>query len=307
MDFLSYEMYLPNKYVTALGNAGFDQRLKGNQSIYNSNYLYGGRYIGRTVEVGELLPTEYSEFRVKPMFDKYYKDLIRMCIDRGCEVHIVKPPLPETTTFTENYVRQYEEYYDELQKLFPMITVEWWREGYDAACFADNSHMNMSGAFRFGQEIKDAYPQVFDEGCPQERMKAINATIESEKILDEMLKWGTLPPYALVVYDAEGDFDEIYGESYWKDRLEIKQHILTDESDSAIYAIGSAEGSDWFEEIYLKDGAYEICLGENVKYEWSPCRTSGISVLVVTENGETVVTEKTFNCEESIYTLQENE
>ncbi len=46
-DFIAYELRLPNKYITSLMNAGFNQRYEENIKARALSALHGGRYIAR--------------------------------------------------------------------------------------------------------------------------------------------------------------------------------------------------------------------------------------------------------------------
>ena len=80
LEYLSYELCLPNKYIAAFTNASFNQRYKGNAEARRLNELHGGRYIGRgTTEYQSDSENVYTEFTVAPLIDVYYRKILALC------------------------------------------------------------------------------------------------------------------------------------------------------------------------------------------------------------------------------------
>ncbi len=83
-DFLSYELYLPNKYMVSLANAGINGRMEKNKKGMNAQGINRGRYIARGIhEENSEGPMEYKGFKPKPLYDTYYRKLIRLCLDNN--------------------------------------------------------------------------------------------------------------------------------------------------------------------------------------------------------------------------------
>lgn len=160
-DFISYELRLPNKYITSLMNAGFNQRYAENIEAWKQNDLHRGRYIGRTIQEGDIPDgIVYDEFCVSPLFDDYLKKLINLCEDKDIQVRIVKIPLPGKEKYTQEYTEGFHSYYKAIKKSFPGITVDWF-SAYEEDKFVDSSHMNSHGALKFSKELKMLYSEDF--------------------------------------------------------------------------------------------------------------------------------------------------
>lgn len=202
--FISYELYLPNMYITPLINASLNQRYDGNMAVYQGDELHGGRYIGRGN--GEYVPSDaivYNSFYVAPILDFYYRELIELCQDNGIRVHLIKLPLPDNSEFTEEYVNQFWTYCNNLLESYPEITVDWF-PGYAPSNFVDTHHMNTHGAFQFSRELRELYPDDFNnQDMTERRITAINENMIEENRIEELYLWAMLGDWTLVSSETE--------------------------------------------------------------------------------------------------------
>ena len=248
LDYISYELYLPNKYITALTNAGFNQRRQANKDAYYLIGLRSGRYLTKQSTQEDTAPLECSEFTVSDLFDYYYRQLIDLCVTKGIRVHLIKLPLPSDTVFTENYIRQFNGYYNDLKKDYPSISVDWLRGDYDKSCFCDQIHMNSHGALRFNTELlKSHYPYAFEGKIGDAQKEAIRINIIDETSIDDIFLWCDLAGYRVTVCSNKewGEF------SY----LPYEQ---TD--DELCFRISNPDGDTLVCEKYFKhtDAAFEL-------------------------------------------------
>lgn len=190
-DFISYELYLPNKYITSICNGKVYKRLAKNREALELIDLHRGRYIIATGTLPEIPPFEYTEFKVSGLFDHYYRQLIDLCLKNGCRVHLLKLPLPSDAVFTGEYIKTVNEYYDTLKKDYPGIDFEWFVEDYGHDCFCDPMHFNAHGALKFNTEVlKERYPDVFDNDMTDRQKEAIIYNIKNdEPSREDLLKW----------------------------------------------------------------------------------------------------------------------
>lgn len=202
-DFISYELRLPNKYIASLMNSGFNQRYDQNIEAQKLDELHRGRYVARGAdefEGGE--KAALKEFYANPFFEDYYRRLIGMCVENGIQVRIIKLPHPENISYTEEYIAQYQEFYDKLKTDFPEITVDW-IPTYDKRCFVDANHLNSYGAFRFSSEIRELYPDDFgDTPLSKEQAEAVNDSIAGVKRGEQLIEWIAGRDYTLYVNDG---------------------------------------------------------------------------------------------------------
>ena len=68
---------------------------------------------------------------MSPLFACYYERLLRFCIDEGIQVRLVKLPVNQPVTHTQQYVDEYHAFSDSLLKRFPSVTLLWVQEGFD--------------------------------------------------------------------------------------------------------------------------------------------------------------------------------
>ena len=304
-DFLSYELYLPNKYMVSVANAGINRRYEGNKKSMTLQGIHGGRYIARgTHEVKIDGVIVHKGFKVKPLFDDYYKKLIRLCLDNNIRVHIIKLPLPDQNSYTESHIQEFWAYYRELQREFPEITVEWPEKNYEKYYFADRSHANNHGAFRFSMWLRSRYPELFSDKLSGNQVAAINDNISIENYFLELCKWVTFEPYIMLIHDGTGRFQEIYekdmgiisataGFENRKLKLERLKALGAD-----YYIVSPTEEGLTFSSIKPKDKSIMVYpkglgVGKN-KFEWKVFGVNIIDALVIDRRNGKVVTAKKF-------------
>lgn len=294
LNWIAYQLYIHNKYITALCNASFNQRYNTNVEAYKLNDLHNGRYIARGWgEYSEAEDIEYDTFYVAPLFDDYYKRLIKLCIDNNIKVHLVKLPLPETSTFSDQYFEEYYSYYDDLKKSYPDIIIDWW-ESYEPKYFADEHHMNDHGALKFSSEIKTKYSDEFNDLISAKQITAINNSVKNEKYLSEMMKWASIcSEYTLLIYDGIGNFESRYREDFYQENLIVSQNLLENHRKS-LYVIGVKESSANFNAISPNESSINIHPGDGSIYKWYPYEFDGINILVIDNIHGKVVCEKSF-------------
>ncbi len=292
IDFLSYQLYLPNKYITALSNASFNQRYENNKMLYEDNNVFNGRYMAKGVNEWTPVEVMYSGFTVGNIFEKYYTKIIEMCIDKGIQVRLVKLPLPQSTVYTDEYIQQVNLYYEQLLKKYPEVTFDWFN-WLDDNNFADQNHMNTHEAFRFSQMIKQKYPEDFSSEFSVNRMNALNRNIMEENWLQDMFMWNDCGQYTFLVNDSLGNFEELFYSSFKTDKLLCKHY----ENIDNIYLVGKENLS---ENIILNQNVIEVYLGEQ-KYDWNINDINGFQILVIDNYNNSIVCEKNFKYVENSY------
>lgn len=306
LDFVSYELFLPNKYITSFMNASFNQRYQGNRSTQQADDLYGGRYIARGlneyVPSGEIVN---EKFYVNPLFDYYYRKILEVCRENQIDVHLIKLPFPENISFTEEYVEGFNRYYEELQKEYPDIRVDRF-SAYPKLYFADSDHMNTRGALSFSAELKEMYPEDFEGAVVTSgQISAINEEIKAENKIEWIVKCINGRPYTVVICDNTGNLNEIYGRmvqnSVWPSEVLIRQYDREelDGLGDFYYVSGDGSHTEGFK-IFAEDGRVMFQLqGQNVVL-WDVAENR-LGLIVIDNNSESVVCEKKFRYEEAMF------
>ena len=207
-DFLSYELYLPNKYMTSLVNAGLKGRRAFNETVYELNELHRGRYIGSYFQDYQegTEPAVYEHFQTDPMIDFYYRKLIGLCMENGIRVRLIKPPMPDNSVCTDTYREEFRAYYAGLAEEYPEITVDWF-DPCGTVYFSDAVHINPRGSLKLSEEIRNRYPEDFSGSDLSERQKeGLNDYIRYEKLPDQLRPWLENRDYILLCWDADGVF-----------------------------------------------------------------------------------------------------
>ncbi len=304
-DFLSYELYLPNKYMVSLANAGVNGRREKNEKTMNAQGIHGGRYIAKGIhEENSKGEIKHKEFKPKPLYDTYYRKLIRLCLDNNIRVHLIKLPLPDKNYFTENYIEEFWGYYRELKQEFPEITVEWSEKNYEKYYFADKSHVNNHGALRFSMWLKSRYPELFDDELSDNQVKAINDNISTENYFQELCKWVTFEPYVMLIHDGTGRFQQIYEADMNRiaatvgfANRQLKMGTLP-ALGKEYFLISPTDEGLTFSGIKPKDKSLMIypkgLSSDKNKFEWKSFGANTIDALIIDRRNGKVVTTKQF-------------
>lgn len=303
LDMISYELYLPNKYITPFLNASFNQRYDSNDAAVKAADLHGGRYIAQWITSGydPVGVDSYASLVVNPIFDYYYRRMIDLCYENGITVRIIKLPLPETSVFGDGYEESFYSYYDALVQEYPGLTVDRFPL-YPNDLFADNRHTNTHGALRFSAELKARYPQDFEnDTLSEKRINAINDSIRMENRVPEIIQWIVNKDYTLAVNDGSGHFEEYYSNNVQNALLGGSVKVLRADEDSNLsgfnidicYICGLDNESESISITQAETGLSIQLDSENVfPLELPP--SGGLRLVVIDNYSDQVVCEKTF-------------
>ena len=300
-DYIGYELCLPDKYMTALVNARLNQRYEANFAAKQIGELRGGLHSAGTKDYMPSGEITYADFLVKPMFNDYYRKLIELCLEHDITVHIIKMPLPNNSTFTDEYQEDFSNYYRSLKKEYPAITVNWF-SNYEEKCFQDPVHMNYHGALQFSTEVRALFPENF--GCADLTLgqaEAINSYIKIENQVNEILKWINGRDYTAIVRDNSGVFVPTYQKmtesETGMEMLHLSQ-IDIDDINSLYSVSGQSNGLHDFS-ITRSEHGLEVRIGETAVQEWGAISDNMISVLVIDNYNKNVVCTKNFRYDNS--------
>ena len=262
-QFIEYGLNLPNRYMTAILNAGFNRRKENNLLLMDGVDLRGGAYVANQDEYDASADILYDSFSVAPLFDAYYRKIIELCLKNDIQVRIVKMPLPDNAVFSGQYNSEVYAYYSALQEAYPGISVDWLKQ-YPKNNFRDAAHMNYRGALRFSTEIKEMYPVDFGEDVySDERVKAINYYLVRTTRMDDLLMWISDREYTAVVCDRTGKF-ETYSQGLVQDEsafysFKSKAVTLAGPNDftGCVFVVSGKEGLPELP-VSFNDGALEL-------------------------------------------------
>lgn len=164
-DYLCYRYYMPNKYATALKNAGFVFRHKQTTAKYEEMMLEKGHSYYGLADSSDGIDGEakVSDFVASDIITDYMNRMIALCVDNGIHVIVETAPVNETSysIFTDAFKTHYREYMTNMQKSNPMaeIYTDFYCWGNDQ--FGDADHLNERGSKAYSAFIKEKYTQVF--------------------------------------------------------------------------------------------------------------------------------------------------
>lgn len=276
-DFISYELFLPNKYIASIMNSGFNGRYEENMETMRKDELHRGRYIAREAagfEGGKKGVLE--EFYLNPLFEDYYRRLIGLCVENNIQVRIVKLPHSDNISFAEEYKAQVYEFYEKLKLDFPGLTMDWIFT-YDRECFIDANHLNSYGALRLSGEIKELYPEDFgDEPLTMEQAEAIDDSLLYVKKGDQLVKWIEGRDYTLFLHDG-----------------------------SQIYSISGLNNRNGEREVCQLENGLTVQAEPFAAWEWEEPAVGDLSIVVVDNYNKKMVCQKDFWYEKESYVLVE--
>lgn len=298
-DFISYRFFLPNKYITALLNAGFHGRKDANVDAQRLNTIHGGRYIARgNYEYEPTDTVQYEEFRANSLFDDYYKKLIRMCIDSGSHVRLVKLPLPDNVVFTDAYRASFYEYYSIIKKEFPTVSIDWFPV-YAHEKFADGNHLNTHGALAFSTELKKRYPDDFaDDEISLDQVAGMNDSILNENQMDQLLEWIRGRDYTLVISDGTGKLATMYSDT----KFRIEQETACTPPVTYIYGKNRKDAGV---QVWDDQGSRMLQLENQEAQPLSIPGDDTVTITVIDHYNHAVLCTKSFRYIEADWALQE--
>lgn len=286
LDLLSYELWLPNKYITAFLHAGFNQRGASNSNGWASVDLHRGRYIGNTTKVYlPDSPPTLSDFSTNPMLDVYYRKIIELCRENDIQVRLIRIPLPDNWVIKDSYIDAFDSYYDELRSTYPGITTDCVTLA-DRTYFLDAQHMNSYGALVYSTKLRNMYPEDFGDGSLSAGQTAgINDYIRQEVSLDHIFDWIAGCGYTALLYDARGLVPELYGEQIDTVVSDVPLAVTPLDGDG-IYTVTDGEETD-VTVTQAEDGTLMVQIAGGEPAPWTVKPGADIGVLVIDSLGRT--------------------
>lgn len=297
-DFISYELWLPHKYITALLNAGFNQRYEQNMSAQYAIGLHGGRYVavGNT-EYTASEQTEYNAFHVVPFRDMYYRKILSLCAEKGIQVHIVRLPMPDNYVYTDSYKEDFDRYYSSLKQEYPGMVVDF-MPVWDKSMFADGNHLNSRGALTFCRKLKVLYPEHFaDTSFSESQIAAVNDAVAAENKAEWLTEWIAGMNYTLVLRDPERKYV-----SFCSDRLQNGGFLIgkNDDCGSDFYFISQTDDDGMFSLNETEVGLTLTPAGGDAQV-WNLPDGSDLDIAVIDRYHGQVVCMKSFQYNEGGY------
>ncbi len=291
-DVFNYTIWSPRLYSYSMLHAIDGDRRAANMAAYADQDARYGRYCMITNDEYEPEGIQgYSTYYVSPLQEQYYEMIIDLCNKNDINVHMVKLPLSTDTGFIDDYEDEINDYYDDLLEDYDFADFYWFHTTYEHEFFRDEYHMNNHGAFRFSRELKELYPDLFEEKepCSPERMSAFDLDIAGENYMGELSKWINNKPYTLVFLDTTENLGEYY---YMYVGYDGKDVAVSDVSTKkySVYTL-SADGNDYTSHISMtptEDGGMQIATGAESTTIY-PMEDSGISFAVIDNVNQHIV------------------
>ncbi len=289
-----YHYYAPQKYAHAIMCSVLEKRGEKNKNKYEEITIRSGRYSSITNSQYEPEgDIGYSDYEVTAFNELYYRKILDLCQNNDINVHIIKLPLATNSGYLDDYEEEVEDYYNDLLEDYENAEFYWFHTTYQLEFFYDQYHPNNHGAFRFSRELKELYPEVFEEETTEyseQTMKAFDMDIANENYLGELTKWVNDKPYTIIFLDNGVDLGEYYYMCVGFDDKWLEPLI-----DNDVYYL-SADGSSFPENVDVQkenDGKLIVTIDDGESVELEPTSNVGISFVVIDNVNNCFVCQRT--------------
>ncbi len=160
--------FVPTTYVPALINSNFWGRHQDNLAQLYLLQLHRGNWLAlRTVSsVVTEEETHLDTFEVADFNDYYFDKFCQLCSDNNIRLHLMRTPYSRNWTFSQQFQDEFTGYYESYAEKYDGITVDMdYAPGEDVLMF-DNGHVNLRGALQYSLNVKEKYPEAFDDTLP---------------------------------------------------------------------------------------------------------------------------------------------
>lgn len=165
LEYIMYRLYMPNKYCTALKNAGFTGRHEINREKYEQLEMERGQsYFGMASGSGDINgEAKQSDFIPSDVVNLYMQRLFDLCSKNNIHVVVEQLPMNETSRsiLTEDFKEHYREYMLEIATANPTVQIFGDFYMYPNDYFGDADHLNPVGAEAYCRFMKERYPDIF--------------------------------------------------------------------------------------------------------------------------------------------------
>ena len=232
-------------------------------------------------------------------------------------VHLVKLPAPENAVFTDEYIDEFNHYYNNLKENYPDIAVDWF-PSYPQNRFYDGGHMNSHGALQLSLQIKKMYPEDFDgANLSSNQALAINDTIKTENKVEWLLNWILKRDYTILLYDEKGILeknwsnfkrgiiDDIWEEVEEQAKYEIRMWNLVNSNTSDVYCIEGIDGnSENISAFWMEDNLVVKLKGQEPQ-SWIITPEDAIEVMVIDNYNQEIVCTKSFQYIDDVFMIMQ--
>ena len=169
LQYLEHRLYLPNKYATALKNAGFVFRHKQTVKKYNEMIESKGHSYYGMADYSDGIDGEakVSDFAASDIITEYMHRIVKLCSEKQIRVIVESAPVNETSygIISDSFKEHYRAYMTALKHDFhkEYENVEVFTDFYCYANdqFGDADHLNPKGCKEFSKFIRKKYKEVF--------------------------------------------------------------------------------------------------------------------------------------------------
>ncbi len=311
-DLLATEAYFPSKYIVSFTNfltqnsTDDDMQARGyetNMAALDKIELHRGRYttIGNATFVTSQ-GRPYTEFPVKPLYEQYFDKTIQLCVDNNISVHIVKPPLPDNSMMSDEYIEAVKVFYKKYVDKYDNVTFSWSQHIFTTEDFADEIHLNNDGALKFSENIKKEYHDIFDDAdtYSPRQMLAVDDSIQMENMTRDIFRFAGDRDYTILVYDNKNCIDEFkktFIDETDFDLVQANDMGLTTNAGKVYYC--NTDGVE-VDTIDIKDDDKRLIVSMPGQSDssWDVAPEYGISMMVIDNTNKKVVAIKNVTYDE---------
>lgn len=156
-----YSLFCPEKYMAAIYNSHFVNRITYNEQKYNEMFSSKGNNIFGMAEscsdANDIVNAQ--DFCVDSVIKDYLYKIMNLCAKNGIETIVEQPPFNTATVngLTDEYKGDLTLFFSELKAAYPNATIVDKLNVYPDDCFGDTAHLNQHGAEKYTAYIKERY------------------------------------------------------------------------------------------------------------------------------------------------------
>lgn len=286
-EWMAYRLWLPSKYITALLNAGVNQRKLDNRNHLNFQRIHQGRYM--TVHSNghpTHEPRPFEHFVITPFYDEYLKKMISLAQENNIKVTLIMLPLSEGYSFNESYNNELKGYFDQVKSEYNNFNYITRFSGFKNIHFADVNHMNDRGAYYFSTRLRELLPDVFIE--EKSSALTLEAKIDNAKQANGIL-------FLLNLLD-EKDFKAVVISkdlSIVNETVHKPLRVINENKDVKVYEKGAIDQS-FYSLNYVTDHIVSLTVnGTDQRYD-SDLNVHKVCVVAFKKVDQSLVTQKCF-------------
>lgn len=161
VEYLMHQLYLPNKYATALKKSAFVLRHRKTKQKYKDMVsAYGHTFYGQAdYSDGIDGEAKVADFDASDLIRHYMQRMIDLCQENGIQIIVEQAPVNETSygIISAEFKEHYRDYMSKLASENNTYSIYTDFYCYPNDCFGDADHLNAKGVETYCYQMREKY------------------------------------------------------------------------------------------------------------------------------------------------------